>query len=132
MAFLKRLKYYLIGVGLGTVMVIFMLSGRDDIQCAYFPNARVLKNISEKKLEFTEKAQCQYNCMGYTEVTMGNLLKAGDVDFGKSETKKDSCNVYFVTSKFNDKKVTAYFKNCDSVATVLKFDLPVIASCDCD
>ena len=132
MVFAKRLRYYLIGVGIGTLMVMVMLSSRDDIQCSYFPNARVIKNISDKKLEFTEKAQCQYNCMGYTEVTMGNLLKAGDVDFGKSETKNDSCNVYYVSSKFEEKKVVAYFRNCDSTATVLKFELPVTASCDCN
>ena len=132
MVFVKRLKYYLIGVGIGTLMVILMLGTRDDIQCSYFPNARVIKNISTKKIEFTEKAQCQFNCMGYTDVTIDNLLKAGDVDFGKSETKNDSCNVYYVTSKFNDAKVAAIFENCDSIATVLKFELPVTASCDCN
>jgi len=132
MAFLKRLKFYLIGVGFGSIMVYFMLQTRTDISCAYFPNARVLKHISEKKLEFSDKAQCQYNCMGYTEVTMGNLIKAGDVDFGKSETKNKTCNVYYVTSEFDEKKVIAYFENCDSVATVLKFELPVTAACDCN
>ena len=132
MNLLKRLKLFSIGLGLGSILVYFMISGRDDIKCSYFPNARVLNNISEKKLEFSEKAQCQYDCMAYTDITMGNLLKAGDVDFGKSETKNKSCNVYYVTSEFEDKKVTAYFENCDSTATVLKFELPVTSSCDCN
>jgi hypothetical protein len=131
MAFLKRLKFYLIGVGIGTLMVLFMFGGRDDIQCAYFPNARTLKNIGEKELFASDLANCQYQCAGYDSTAIGNLLKAGNVDFDKSETKNDSCNVYYISSEFEGKPIVAYFQNCDSIATILKYDLPVTMDCDC-
>lgn len=132
MAFLKRLKFYLIGVGIGTAMVFFMFGGRTDIKCAYFPNARTLKNIGEKELIFSELADCQYNCMGYDSVAIGNLLTVGDVDFKKSETENVECNVYHITSSFEEKPIVAYIENCDSIATIKSFALPVTSSCNCD
>ena len=133
MAFLKRLKYYLIGVGIGSLMVFGIFGGREDIKCSYFPEARTLKNIGEKELLSTNLASCQFNCAGYDSIAIGNLLKAGDVDFAKSQTEqKDSCKVYYISSEFNGKPIVAYFQNCDSTATILKFDLPVTLSCDCN
>jgi hypothetical protein len=132
MAFLKRLKFYLIGVGIGSLIVFGMFGRRDDIQCSYFPEARTLKSIGEKELFASEKADCQYACAGYDSTVIKDLLVAGDVDFGKSETKKSECNVYYVSTESQGKPVVAYFENCDSTATLLKFDLPVTLSCDCN
>ncbi len=132
MAFLKRLKFYLIGVGIGSLIVFGMFGGRDDISCSYFPEARTLKNIGEKELAASEKANCQYACAGYDSTVIKDLLISGDVDFGKSETKKSSCNVYYISAESNGKNVVAYFENCDSTATILKFDLPVTMMCDCN
>lgn len=132
MAFLKRLKFYLIGVGIGSLIVFGMFGRRDDIQCSYFPEARTLKSIGEKELFASEKANCQYACAGYDSTVIKDLLVSGDVDFGKSETKKSDCNVYYVSTENKGKSVVAYFENCDSTATILKFDLPVTLSCDCN
>ena len=116
MAFLKRLKYYLIGVGIGSLMVFGMFGRRNDIQCAYFPEARTLKSIGEKELVASKKANCQYACAGYD----------------KSETKNEGCHVYYISTESNGKDIVAYFENCDSTATIIKFDLPVTLSCDCN
>jgi hypothetical protein len=132
MAFLKRLKYYLIGVGIGSLMVFGMFGRRNDIQCAYFPEARTLKSIGEKELVASKKANCQYACAGYDSTTIKDLLIAGDVDFDKSETKNEGCHVYYISTESNGKEIVAYFENCDSTATIIKFDLPVTLSCDCN
>ena len=131
MAFLKRLKFYLIGVGIGSLMVFGIFGGRDDIKCSYFPEARTLKDIGLKELLATEKANCQYACAGYDSTTIKDLLIAGDVDFKKSETENEGCNVYYISADSQGKNVVAYFENCDSTATILKFDLPVTLACDC-
>ena len=132
MAFLKRLKFYLIGVGLGSLIVFGMFGRRNDIQCSYFPEARTLKNIGEKELLASDKASCQYTCAGFDSIVIKDLLIAGDVDFEKSETKNEGCHVYYISTELDGKNVVAYFENCDSTATLLKFDLPVTLSCDCD
>ena len=132
MAFLRRLKFYLIGVGMGLLFVYFLFGNRTDIKCSYFPNARVLKNISEKELVLSELAACQFQCLNNDSAAINNLLYAGKVDFKKSDTKKTSCKTYFVSSQLNDKKYSALIENCDSTATVLEFTLPVTFSCVCE
>ena len=132
MAFLKRLKFYSIGVGIGSLIVFGMFGGRDDISCSYFPEARTLKNIGEKELVASDKAKCQYACAGYDSTVIQDLLIAGNVNFKKSETENTTCNVYYISTEKDGKDVVAYFENCDSTATILKFDLPVTLSCDCN
>ena len=90
MAFLNRLKYYLIGVAIGSVMVFFMLGSRSDIKCSYFPNQRVLNDISKKEMAFSNLAACQFSYLNNDTTFINKLLSGGKVDFERSNTKKES------------------------------------------
>ncbi len=47
MRLLHRIGYYLGGFSIGLIILAFFLSGKKTT-CAYFPEARVLKNINTK------------------------------------------------------------------------------------
>ena len=52
MSFLKRLSFYLGGFSVGTVMLLFFLSGKNT-RCTYTPDARVIKDFSKKEWVLT-------------------------------------------------------------------------------
>jgi len=116
----KRLGYYLIGVVLGTMVVMGIFGGR-DIGCNYAPNARVIDNLSKKQLTLSALAQCQFECLESDSSYILNAFESGDVDFDRSITDSEKCNTYFVSID-EPQKTTLVFENCDSTATLLRME----------
>lgn len=48
------------------------------------------------------------------------LLQQGNVDFGKSETDREPCNIYFVTKELDERTLELQIENCDSTATIIR------------
>jgi len=112
-----RLGYYLSGFVIGLIILFFFLSGKKT-SCDYGPNARVLKNIRTKKLNYSSNATLFFQQNKVDSTSIYSVLTNGDVDFEKSITDLDSCNIYVINSDKEDKNLQLSIKNCDSVATI--------------
>ncbi|MUU77183.1 hypothetical protein [Winogradskyella endarachnes] len=118
MKFIHRLGYYLGGFSIGLILLLFFLNGK-DASCDYGPNARTIKNINSKPINFTNKASKFINIEQIDTVTVRNLIKFGNVNFSKSKTKLDSCKVYLIENTYKEREMELKMKNCDSIATLL-------------
>ena len=118
MKFVHRLGYYLGGFSIGLIILMFFLSGKDT-SCDYGPNARTVKNISSKPINYSNNALDFVKNNALDSITIRNLVKYGNVDFSKSDTKKDSCKVYYIENSYKERDLALKIKNCDSIATVL-------------
>jgi hypothetical protein len=115
----RKLLFFGIGVTLGILMVKFIFGGRDDIQCSYFPNDRVLYDLRNKDRMIPDSTFTQMQELGVDTSDISDLLLMGDVDFEKSDTKKDSCKNYWISFEPEDKpSFYAIFGNCDSTAVL--------------
>ena len=56
-------------------------------------------------------------------LSVSNLIRYGNVDFSKSDTKSEGCKSYSVENTFKDLNVTLKISNCDSVATIQSIDV---------
>lgn len=121
MKLIHRIGYYLGGFTIGIVILIFFLSGKKT-SCDYGPNARVLKNIRSKHKTYTPEAEKQMKTFQLDSIFIDQTLQTGDVLFSESETSLDSCNVYLVESKKDEKTFKTSFRNCDSLVTILTID----------
>jgi hypothetical protein len=121
MKFVHRLGYYLGGFSIGLVLLMFFLNGK-EASCDYSPNARTVKNISSKKILYSEETSTFINYHQLDSTTIINLIKYGSVDFSKSKTKIDSCKVYYIENSYKNHGMELTVKNCDSLATLLKID----------
>jgi len=121
MKLIHRIGYYLGGFTIGIVILIFFLSGKKT-SCDYGPNARVLKNIRSKHKTYTPEAEKQMKTFQLDSIFIDQTLQTGDVLFNESETSLDSCNVYLVESKKDEKTFKTSFRNCDSLVTILTID----------
>ena len=98
MKFYQRFAYYLVGLVIGCFFVAMVLSGKDT-RCNYFPNARVLNDLSTKPFNVSDIASSKLkeNWVGLNDIK--NTLKHGDVDFDKSNVKYGSGKIYIVEGK---------------------------------
>lgn len=112
-----RLGFYFFGFIIGLFLLFFFLGGK-KASCDYTPTARVLKNIRIKERVFSEEVLAVMQNYSIDTADISNILKSGDVDFGKSNTDLDSCNTYFIEGEAKTKTIGLLIANCDSIARV--------------
>ncbi len=122
MAFIKRLGWYLVGVSIGLVFLAFILkkkSGEEGIDFCYLPNCRTLKDFRSKAISYSDLAQEQIETIGLDSLFISQAFTDGNVNFGKSDTKAQSCKTYFVN--FEEKEIE--LKNCETNILIEKITL---------
>jgi len=119
MSFLYRLGYYLGGFSAGLVILFFLFNGKRT-QCNYGPEARVLNNLSEKHWQAKTTL---LPSMILDSITVQTLLKNAAVDFGASDTKRDSCKRYALSTNYNNKNIALEVENCAKTIYVKTINL---------
>ena len=117
MKFIHRLGYYMGGFSVGLIILAFFLGGK-KASCDYGPNARTIKNISSKRMHFSETTKFFIMTYHLDSSKVANLIRTGEVDFSKSNTHLDSCKIYTIDSKLNDEDVVLSVENCEKEAII--------------
>lgn len=98
MKFTQRLAYYLFGTLIGC-MFLFFFFGQKKTEFCYFPNCRVLKDIRNKPITYSEQAE-QVLAQGWiNQEDIRRTLTYGKVDFSNSKHKFDNGVVYLIKGK---------------------------------
>ena len=119
MQLLKRVGYYLIGVALGSVAVMYFWKQK-DVSFDYGMDARTLKTIRIKKRLFTEEAKQVMASKQIDTATISKILTYADVDFSKSKPRLKPCAEYYITGKDSLENIHLYVVRCDSTSTIQK------------
>ena len=92
MSFLKRLGFFLFGLSIGIVFLVFFFKNKakeTGTEFCYLPNCRVLKDLRSKSYSYSE------------EVT--RMLDAGEIDSlgvkENSDTKSTPCKTYLIENE---------------------------------
>ena len=113
MKLVYRFGFFLGGCAIGLVVLMFFLSGKKT-SCAYGPDARVLKNIQLKRIQYSESVQQQLNLNTIDTLTLMSIFKGADINFGESDTKSVPCKTYRVVGETYEMDV----ENCERIATI--------------
>ena len=111
MKLFQRLGYYLAGFAVGLIFLAFFLKGK-NFSCDYGPQARVIKNINSKPIQFSS----------HDSVLVKTILATGKVDFSKSETRKEPCSNYYIEALVEGENKSVLVENCDSLVRVLQLN----------
>lgn len=93
MSFWKRFRMYLLGVGLGVVLV-YLFFGKEKTENAlwgWLPKNAIKKEMTSYDLKFNHRQISCFNDCSSVKVdslSLFNVLKHGDVDFSLSDTRK--------------------------------------------
>ena len=120
MKFLYRLAFYLGGFSVGLIFLAFILNGKKT-SCNYTPNARVIDNLLQK--EILIPAEIISSRPKLTSHKIKKMIRRGKVNFSKSNTKKDSCNLYYIDLEGS---VTSFLEvtNCKKALILISFNVP--------
>ncbi|MDT0646631.1 hypothetical protein RM545_08010 [Zunongwangia sp. F260] len=113
-----RLGYYGFGLVLGIIILMFFLGGK-KASCDYSPTARVLKNIRIKERNFSEESLTFFSNNSIDTAVVSSILEKGNVDFGESDTDRETCKIYMVTGETDSGELELEIENCEDIATVL-------------
>lgn len=122
MKLIERFGYYLGGFSIGLIILAFFLNGK-NVSCAYGPEARVLKNISTKKIVYPDNIKLVLSEYKVDSLMIPYLLKHGSIDFDKRAREKP-CGTYDIEGEYSNKEFMITIQNCDSIATVLNVSMP--------
>ncbi len=112
MKFQFRLAYYIFGLFLGGVFVMWFLKAKATdrgVEFCYLPNCRVLKDLRSKSLAIDSLAQHELDEKWVTIDDIRKSLTYGDVDFKKSNESYRKGKIYIIegkTSKNEDITIT--------------------------
>jgi hypothetical protein len=102
MKFQFRLAYYLFGLFLGIIFVIWFLRAKADdkgVEFCYLPNCRVLKDLRSKSLDIDTLAKKSLSEKWVTIEDIKESLRYGDVDFSKSNEPYKKGKIYVIEGK---------------------------------
>lgn len=116
---LKRIGYYLVGLSIGIAGVYFFWQ-KKNASFDYGMDARTLKSIRVKERIYSDNAQKIVIESKIDTASISQILKNGDVDFGKSNQRKKPCAEYFITGKDSLQNISLFVIRCDSTATIDK------------
>ena len=94
MNFLGRLKYYLIGVGIGLLMVMAIF--KDRKLGTWTPKNQINQSIAKTPIHYSEKLNCYLNCLSMDTIQLKDLMINGKVDFDKSDVRNQKDRNYFI------------------------------------
>lgn len=117
MKFIHRIGYYLGGFSVGLILLTFFLRGKKT-SCDYGPNARTTKNIANKMKSYSDDVYLVMENYNMDTLTVSNLIRYGEVDFSRSDTKSKGCKTYYIDNSFKDDEFELTIENCDTTAFV--------------
>lgn len=122
MNFARRLRFYLIGVSIGVVMVL-VLFGPRAMTCTYFPNSRAMEEAKIYPMSYSDEVLQTMEVEGLDSIFIYNqLLKKSKItNFGTDEVRATPCRTYRAIYR-QDKYYDFVFQICnkETIITELK------------
>jgi len=102
MKFYQRLAFFLFGLLLGVIFLVYFLGAKADargVTFCYLPNCRVLKDIRSKPFNYSDNASKVLAETWIDTIDIKNTLRYGDIEFDKSNIKVGAGKLYIIKGK---------------------------------
>ncbi|WP_010251258.1 DUF4258 domain-containing protein [Myroides injenensis] len=103
MKFTQRLAYYLFGLLIGCMFLIYFF-GEKKTKFCYLPNCRVLKDIRSKPVKYSAEADEILKQGWVNEEDIRNTLTYGKVDFSNSNVEFENGKIYVIKGQNTNKE----------------------------
>lgn len=126
MNFLKRLKFYLIGVGIGILMVMSIFKDRSFT--SWTPKNQIKAAISNKPIDYNDWLDCKLNCLNIDTIMLKNKILEGKINYNESDVEDQNNRTYIIELEDEGiNKVSIYISR-----DTLKFKEIDVSYLDCD
>lgn len=129
MTFAQRLKFYLIGFGIGLCILVVILGKKGGCAGGSL-SERKMSELLTQTWKLNEPARCKLNCLGLKNDTLFKAaLKTCRVNYDKSEPRAEPCGKYVLETPPGPLSFTMLVQDCKTVSEVL--DMSTQKPCDC-
>jgi len=116
----NRLIYFMGGFLIGICILIFIWD-KKNTKFPYMPDARVINDVNSKNVHYSNKLHTAFAKNIITASQVQDILKNGNVNFSKSNTKLDSCKIYVIEKILSTKNYSISLENCNNEVKVFDY-----------
>jgi hypothetical protein len=116
----NRLIYFMGGFLIGICILIFIWD-KKNTKFPYMPDARVINDVNSKNVHYSNKLHTAFAKNIITASQVQDILKNGNVNFSKSNTKLDSCKIYVIEKILSTKNYSISLENCTNEVKVFDY-----------
>ena len=116
----NRLIYFMGGFLIGICILIFIWD-KKNTKFPYMPDARVINDVNSKNVHYSNKLHTAFAKNIITASQIQDILKNGNVNFSKSNTKLDSCKIYVIEKNLSTKNYSISLENCNNEVKVFDY-----------
>lgn len=115
---MRKLKFFLIGLVPGLLIVFFILNKKGASCSGYLPNSRVIAETLSKDFQYSPIFKTEMELQKVDEKFLkDSILIKGYIDFDRSNAQKTPCPDYLISYPEKNPKFEATFEKCDSLVT---------------
>ena len=112
---MPKLKFFLIGLIPGLVIVFFILNQKGASCTGYLPNSRVIAESLSKKFEYSPEFEAQMKALNIDEkFVRDSIITPGYVDFDKGNAQQKPCALYVLTSSKSNPEFEIVYEKCQN------------------
>ncbi|WP_312091041.1 hypothetical protein [Chryseobacterium sp.] len=117
---MKKIKFFVIGLVPGLIIVFFVLNKKGVSCSGYLPNSRVIAETLSKDFEYSDQFKTKMNALKINEKFLkDSIITNGKIDFDKSHAQKKPCPDYLLTYPEKKPAYEITFEKCENKAVLL-------------
>ncbi|QQV01877.1 MULTISPECIES: hypothetical protein [Chryseobacterium] len=117
---MKKLKFFLIGLVPGLIIVFFVLNKKGVSCSGYLPNSRVIAETLSKDFEYSDQFTSEMNALKIDEKFLkDSIITNGKIDFDRSNAQKKPCPDYLLSYPEKKPSFEITFEKCEEKAVLL-------------
>ena len=117
---MRKLKFYLLGLLPGLLIVFFILNKKGASCSGYLPNSRVIAETLSKEFTYSEEFKTQMQNLKINENFLkDSILQKGEINFDRSKAQQEPCPQYLLVSPEKNSKYEITFEKCKNEAKFL-------------
>lgn len=114
---MRKLKFFLLGLIPGLVLVFFILNKKGASCSGYLPNSRVIAETLSKKAIYSPSFSAEMAENKIDEKFLkDSILTKGEVDFDKSKAQQKPCPEYVLVYPKKNPRYEIRFEKCKEEA----------------
>ncbi|MEI7488522.1 MAG: hypothetical protein WCJ72_14150 [Chryseobacterium sp.] len=116
---MKKLKFYMVGLIPGLIIVFFILNKKGASCSGYLPNSRVIAETLSKDFKYSDSFKNEMNTYKINEKFLKDeIITNGKVDCDKSHAQKKPCPDYLLVYPKDNPTYEVTFEKCEEIVTL--------------
>lgn len=110
---MRKIKFFLLGLIPGLILVLFILNKKGASCSGYLPNSRVIAETLSKEFTYSESFKSEMEVLKIDEKFLkDSIITKGNIDFEKSDAQKKPCPSYRLIYPKKNPRYEIDFEKC--------------------